>query len=85
MRTGQFAEAVREFALNDYIEPARAAKVASVQIRAGDIHKALNFQARLPLVCSALTAIRFRREHNLRFLKVEGPVKSATTTFKFGI
>jgi hypothetical protein len=55
-----------------------------VQIRAGDVHKALNFRARLPLVCSALTAISFRRAHNLRLLKTDGPGQSTTTMFTFG-
>lgn len=85
MRTGQFADAVRDYVLKNYIKPARNAKAASVQIRAGDIHKALNYRARLPLVCSALTAISFRRTHNLRLLKVDGPGQSATTTFTFGL
>jgi hypothetical protein len=85
MRTGHFAAEVREYLLKNYIEPARAAKAASVQIRAGDIHKALNFHARLPLVCSALTAVSFRRAYNLRLLKVDGPGQSTTTTFTFGL
>jgi hypothetical protein len=61
MRTGQFAEEVREYALKNYIEPARAAKAPSVQIRASDNHKALNFHARLPRICSGLTAMSFHR------------------------
>jgi hypothetical protein len=85
MRTGRFAEEVREYALKNYIQPARAAKAASVQICAGDIHKALNYHARVPLVCSALTAMSFRRTHNLRLLKVDGPGQSTTTTFTFGL
>ena len=85
MRTGQFADAVRDHVLKNYIEPARNAKAASVQIRAGDVHKALNYRARLPLVCSALAAISFRRAHNLRLLKVDGPGQSTTTTFTFGL
>jgi hypothetical protein len=85
MRTGHFAAEVREYLLKNYIEPARAAKAASVQIRAGDIHKALNFHARLPLVCSALTAVSFRRAYNLHLLKVDGPGQSMTTTFTFGL
>jgi len=85
MRTGQFAEEVREYALQHYIEPARAANAPSVHIRAGDIHKALNFHARLPLICSGLTAMSFRRAHNLRLLKIDGPGQSTTTTFTFGL
>ena len=61
MRTGQFADAVRDYVLKNYIEPARNAKAASVKIRGDDVHKALNYRARLPLVCSALTTISFRR------------------------
>ena len=45
MRTGQFADEVREYLLKYYVEPARTAKAPSVQIRAGDIHKALNFRS----------------------------------------
>ena len=85
MPTGEFAEQVREFALKNYIAPARAAKAPSVQIRAGDIHKALKFANRLPLVCAALTAMSFRRAHNLQLLKVEGPGQSTTTTYTFGL
>ena len=85
MRTGQYADTVRDHVLKNYIEPARNAKAASVKVRAGDVHRALNDRARLPLVCSALTAISFRRAHNSRLLKVEGPGKSTTTTFTFGL
>jgi hypothetical protein len=56
---------VRDHVLKNYIEPARTAKSPSVQVRAGDVHKALNYHARLPLVCSALTAISFRRAQQL--------------------
>jgi len=85
MPRGEHADSVRAYALKNYIEPARKAGLATVKIRAGDIHAALEFSRRHPLVCAALTAMSFRREHNLELLHTEGPGQSSTTRFTFGL
>jgi hypothetical protein len=82
---GQHADAVREHAVKQYIDPARKAGQQAVKIRAGDVHAALDFTNRMPLVCAALTAMKFRRPNNIHLVKTEGPGQSTTTTFTFSI
>jgi 5-methylcytosine-specific restriction protein B len=85
MARGEFADSVRAYVVKNYIEPARKDGLATIKVRAGDVHKALKFTARHPLVCSALTAMEFRREQNLELLRTDGPGQSSTTTFTFGL
>src|SRR4051812_1402258 len=45
------ADDVREHCRAHYLEPARARGESTVSIRAGDVHSALGYKNRLPLVC----------------------------------
>ncbi len=85
MAKGQWATQVRDYAVKTYIAPARAMGKSTVKIRAGDVHKALNFTNRLPLVCSALHALGFRRDQNMKLVDIDGPGSSTTTTFTFSL
>ena len=55
------ADRVREYCKAHLIQPARARGDTTVSIRAGDVHAALGFKNRLPLVCSALGATVFEQ------------------------
>jgi 5-methylcytosine-specific restriction protein B len=78
------ADDVRSYAYEHYVKPARARGATSVTIRAGDVHTALNYASRLPLVCGALGALKFQEEYGVKLLSRDGPGQSTTTTFTFG-
>jgi 5-methylcytosine-specific restriction enzyme B len=63
--------------------PARKRNASTVSLRAGTIHRALNFTNRLPLLCAALGAKKFREVNSLELLSITGPTNSTTTEFQF--
>lgn len=79
------SDQVRDYVLKNYILPTRAQGKQSVQVRVGDVHSKLGYHDRLPLVCSALTALKFREPNKLTLIKTDGPGNSTTTTFTFGL
>ena len=80
-----YADQVRAYCAEHIIEPARAQGQAQVEIRAGDVHKALGFRNRLPLVCSALGTAVFENQYRLRRISVEGPLNGSNTMFRFAV
>ena len=79
------ADDVRAYAFEHYVKLARSRGEPSVKIRAGDIHTALKYRNRLPLVCAALGAMKFREAHGLTLQSIDGPGQSSTTTFTFAL
>jgi 5-methylcytosine-specific restriction protein B len=77
------ADRVREYCRAQMIEPARARGDTTVSIRAGDVHAALDFKNRLPLVCSALAATVFEQFAQVDRISVEGPTNGANAVFTF--
>ena len=77
------AERIREYARLEYIEPARRRRDASVRIVAGDVHKALGLQNRVPAVCQALKSQKFLDENHLVLEKWEGPQSGISNTVVF--
>jgi len=67
------AQKVRDFALRTYIGPAQSRNESTVRIQAGDVHKALGFHNRFPLVCSALSGDKFLKPNGLALVNREGP------------
>lgn len=78
-----YAQAIRNYAKNEYIDPARRRGETEVRIRAGDVHKAMKFANRPALVCQALRSNIFRRENNLVLIKDEGPPSGLSTSVVF--
>jgi hypothetical protein len=77
------ADEVRAYCVHRYLQPARTAGQKEISIRAGDVHAAMGFKNRLPLVCSAIGASVFCDNNGLRRLAVEGPLNGANTVFRF--
>ncbi len=77
------ADEVRAHCAKKYIEPARTRGEKLFSVRAGDVHDALGYHNRLPLVCSALGASIFEEQFRLRRAAVEGPLNGANTVFRF--
>jgi 5-methylcytosine-specific restriction protein B len=77
------SDRVREYCLAHLIEPARARGETTISIRAGDVHAALGFRNRLPLVCSALGTAAFEELARVERVGVDGPLNGANTVFRF--
>jgi 5-methylcytosine-specific restriction protein B len=58
------ADDVREYCKINYIDPARRRGQETVTIKSGDIHSALDYKNRYPLVCSAIGSNRFEQMCN---------------------
>ena len=81
---GEYADRVRDFVIDTYIEPARAAGQKDVRVRAGDVDKALGYRyRRLPLICTALRSQKFMTAARVRLSAEEGPPSGASTTTTF--
>lgn len=63
-----------------YLEPASKAGLALVKVRAGDVHKALHWNNRVPSVCQALASKRFLEENQLELVEKHGPPSGLSTT-----
>jgi hypothetical protein len=83
MKTGN-TDRVREYAQREYIEPARKRGDITVRIVAGEVHKALRLQNRVPQVCNALRSRKFLEENHLALVVAEdGPPSGMSTTMTF--
>jgi len=76
------ADKVRQYALENYIAPARRRGDKTVDIVAGDIHKALHLQNVVPNVCQALKGPKFLQENHLAIEAIEGPPSGTGSKLK---
>jgi hypothetical protein len=80
-----YADDVREHCWVHYVEPARTCGDSTITIRAGDVHSALGYKNRYPLVCAALGASTFEEAYRVQRVAVDGPLNGANTVFTFRI
>jgi hypothetical protein len=80
-----YSDSVRDYCIKHFIASARVRGGETVSIRAGDVHTALAFKNRLPLVCSALGATVFETLANVERLGIAGPSNGANAVFTFRI
>jgi hypothetical protein len=79
----QQSDSIRDYARQQYIDPARRRGEQTVRIVAGEVHRALRLNNLVPAVCSALRGKRFLTDNNLRLEKTEGPPSGMSTTVVF--
>jgi hypothetical protein len=79
----RYADEVRAYCSRHYVQPARAAGKKEISIRAGDVHEAMGYKNRMPLVCSAIGTTIFAEQNGVRRISVEGPLNGADTVFRF--
>jgi 5-methylcytosine-specific restriction enzyme B len=77
------ADEVRKYCITTYRGPARRRGDKSVVIRSGDVHNALNYKNRYPLVCSAIGSNTFEELAHIKRVSIDGPLNGANTIFKF--
>ena len=78
-----YADDVRAYCKKMYVEPARSKGEKTVSIRSGDVHAALGYKNRYPLVCSAVGSNKFEEMCGIRRISVDGPINGVSTVFKF--
>jgi len=81
----EVAVAIRLHVITKHIEPARASGAKELTLRAGDLHKELNFKNRMPAVCSVLGSKRLEAEARVHRTSTSGPHNSSTTRFTYTI
>ena len=74
------SDQVRAFVIEHVIRPALKKGQKHVSVRAGDIHSALKFRNRVPLVCQALESEKLLRNEGLRLVKKTGPPSGRSTS-----
>lgn len=77
------SDVIRRHAYEKYISPARRRREKTLSINAGEVHRALALNNRVPLVCAALGSKKFLTEHGLRLLSKTGPPSGQSTTVTF--
>src|ERR1700676_398089 len=81
--TNADSDAIRRHAYEKYISTARRRREKTVAINAGEVHRALALNNRVPLVCAALGSKKFLTEHGLRILSKTGPPSGQSTPVTF--
>lgn len=79
----QQSDRIRDYARQQYIDPARRRGEETVRILVGEVHRGLRLTNLVPAVCSALRGAKFLNENHLRLEKAEGPPSGMSTTMVF--
>ena len=78
---------VRRHVEEQYIRNSRKKGVQRFTVNAGEIHRAMGLQNRVPLVCSAIQSQKFLNQHGLKLVEKSGPASGISTalnlTFEF--
>jgi len=81
--TQSLADQIREYARLRYIQPARTRGDAQVTVRAGDVHRDMGLQSRMPAVCGALGSMKFTDECQVEIADRQGPQQGANVYFVY--
>lgn len=81
--TGSMADQIRSFVIETVAEPARAAGEAGFEVRAGDVHRAMELSNAMPNVCSAIGARKFEQQAGAVLRERMGPHAGASAIFRF--
>jgi GTP pyrophosphokinase len=77
------ADLIRTFLVRRYVQPAQARGDREVAIRAGDVHREIGLDNRMPAVCSVLDGRIFREANGLELIERSGPPQGANAVFRF--
>jgi hypothetical protein len=79
------ANEIRYFVLKNYIQPARNRSEKTVSFTAADIHEAMSFENRYPLVCSSIDTDKFLDYASVTLVSRKGPKQSNTVQWVFAL
>ena len=77
------ADMIRSYAAREYIQAARRQGLQRIEIKVGDIHKALKLNNRVPNVSSALRSKIFLEQNHLAIEHTAGPPSGMGTRTTF--
>src|ERR1700722_5971229 len=77
------ADHIGQFALDQYVPPARAEGRRMITIRAGDIHRDMKLANAMPAVCSAIGSNKFEQVAQVTPINRTGPANGANAYFQF--
>ena len=80
---GGQADAIRQYAMANYVLPWRETDADVLTIRAGDVERKMGLRNATPNVCSALEGRKFLALANLALVQRDGPRRSTTTTYHY--
>ncbi len=75
------SEEIRQFVLDRYVAPARAAGRREVAVRAGGVHSEMHLKSAMPHVCSAIGATKFLAYAGVNLLRRDGPQNGGNMVF----
>ncbi len=78
-----YADAIRSYVVREYIQSARRKGAKTLQINAGDVHRALRLKNRVPNVCSVLRSKMLLDKNGLAIESVSGPPSGMGTRVTF--
>lgn len=70
------ADRIRQFAIENYISPARERNETTVELVSGDLHNAIGLKNSLPAVCSVLEGKAFAEQAKVKLLDRHSPIDS---------
>ena len=79
------ADQIRAYVNKAFVEPARRFGKTDVVVVAGDVHRHLMLDNRMPAICSALDAQKFQEQYRVMLSGRSGPRQSSTATWRFSI
>lgn len=77
------SEQIARHVVAKYVRPARESGQRTIEIRAGDVHRALGWKNRVASVCTTLESQKFQRESHLSLFHISGPESGRSTTVSF--
>jgi len=80
-----YADDVRKYCKDNIIDPAFKRGDKQIEIRAGDIHAAMGYRNRMPLVCAALGATKFEELAGVKKVSITGPSNGANAIFTYAL
>jgi hypothetical protein len=79
------ADRIRQFVVEHYIEPARAAGYSETTARAGDVHQSMGLSNAMPTVCSALGGRKLQNLAGVGLCDRVGPPNGANVYFRYDL
>ena len=79
------ADRIRAYVVKHYIDPAKAEDRTLVSFRAGDVHKEMGLYNRMPAVCGAIDAEKFKEIAGVQLLERTGPHQGSNAVWVFKI
>ncbi|WP_292531565.1 DUF6884 domain-containing protein [Mesorhizobium sp.] len=79
------ADRIRNFVIEAYLEPSRKRGLDQIELRAGDIHRAMELKNAMPAVCSAIGSTKFEVQAGVKTIARTGPSNGSNARFRFSI